>query len=48
MLEANVRGGPTMGQNEFDCARVCVVFTIIPLVFHSSFIKPVGHEYWPA
>jgi len=35
--------GPEMGQNEFDCACVSVVFTCTPLVFHSPYIKPVGH-----
>jgi len=34
--------GPKMGQKEFDCACVSVVFTCIPLVFFSPYIKPVG------
>jgi len=35
--------GPKIGQNEFVCACVSVVFTCILLVFHSPYIKPVGH-----
>ena len=47
MLEANfpkVGHGSKMGQNEFHCACVSVVFTCIPFVSHSPYIKPVGHE----
>jgi len=37
--------GPEVGQSEFGCACVSVVFTcIIPLVFYSPYLKPVGHE----
>jgi len=35
--------GPKMGQNECDCACVSVVFTIIPVVFYSTYIKPEGY-----
>jgi len=45
MPEANVPKvghGLKMGQDDFDCACVSVVFTCTPLVFHSSYMKPVG------
>ena len=34
--------GRKMGQTEFDCACVFVVFTCIPLMFHGPYIKAVG------
>ena len=46
-MEANVPKvghGPSMGHKEFDCALVSVVFTFISLVFHSLYIKSVGHR----
>ena len=50
MPEANVPKvghGPKMGQNEFDCACVSMLFTCIPLVFHSPYLKGTW-MYWPA
>jgi len=47
MPEANVSKvghGSKMGQNKSDCACVSVVFTCIPLVFHSPYIKQAGHR----
>jgi len=31
--------GPTVGQSEIDCACVSVIFTIIPPVFYSPYIR---------
>jgi len=46
MPKANVSKvghGPKMGHIEFYCACVSVIFTCIPLVFHSPHIKSMGH-----
>jgi len=44
MPEANVSKvghEPKMGQSDFDCPFVSVVFTIISVVFYSPYTRPV-------